>query len=251
MALDIAPPKRILTHAHWTLGRQKMAKSTGNVVNPFFAIDRFGVDTVRYYMAHDGGIRDDADYENQFVVDRYKKDLSGGLGNLLSRITRGKGWDVRRAVSTNSRAHEDIFVTSKRAVQRQKLVDLPGIVAQKFDMLDSGAALREIIQVIYHTNSYLQGAAPWDLVKDPKRDKEVDEIIYLCAESLRICGILLQPYMPSKMKSLLDILGVHEDKRMFSDAVLGGDFTYGAPLPGVSVGQGLKGVLFPPLTTEF
>ncbi|KAH0124271.1 hypothetical protein KCU67_g17741, partial [Aureobasidium melanogenum] len=34
MALDLPLPKRFLTHAHWTLGKQKMAKSTGNVVNP-------------------------------------------------------------------------------------------------------------------------------------------------------------------------------------------------------------------------
>ena len=51
MALDMPLPKKILTHAHWTLGKEKMSKSTGNVVNPFFAIDRFGVDTMRYYLA--------------------------------------------------------------------------------------------------------------------------------------------------------------------------------------------------------
>ena len=80
LALDISPPKQILTHAHWTLGKQKMAKSTGNVVNPFFALDRFGVDTMRYYLAHDGGIMDDADYSNDFIVARYKKGTAGGFG---------------------------------------------------------------------------------------------------------------------------------------------------------------------------
>jgi methionyl-tRNA synthetase len=51
-----------------------MSKSTGNVVNPFFALDRFGVDTMRYYLAHDGGIQDDADYGNEHIIERYKRD---------------------------------------------------------------------------------------------------------------------------------------------------------------------------------
>ena len=99
MALNLPLPKQIFTHAHWTLGKDKMSKSTGMVVNPFFAINRFGVDCMRYYLALDGGIRDDSSYDNSFIIARYKVGLQGGLGNLVSRVTRGKGWDVRRAVN--------------------------------------------------------------------------------------------------------------------------------------------------------
>lgn len=98
MALDMELPKQILTHAHWTLGHQKMAKSTGNVVNPFFALDRFGVDLMRYYLAHDGGIEHDSDYGNQLIVERYKKGLMGGLGNLFYRITKSDMWSVPDAI---------------------------------------------------------------------------------------------------------------------------------------------------------
>ncbi|KAL8960249.1 MAG: hypothetical protein Q9183_005499, partial [Haloplaca sp. 2 TL-2023] len=64
LALDLPLPKQILTHAHWTLGHEKMSKSRGNVVNPFFALDRFGSDVMRYYLIRDGGIKDDSDYDN-------------------------------------------------------------------------------------------------------------------------------------------------------------------------------------------
>ena len=94
-------------------------------------------------------------------------------------------------------------------------------------------------------NKYMQEAAPWYL-KDPER---LDCIIYLCAESLRICGILLQPYMPSKMKQLLDQLGVDPEKRMLRDAEFGSDRTFGTPL--IPVGKGFEGVLFPPLDSWF
>jgi len=61
-----------------------------------------------------------------------------------------------------------------------------------------------------------------------------------------VAAILLQPFMPTKMKLALDWLGVDESKRTFDHAKYGADFTYGVPL--VDVGRaGATGTLFPPL----
>lgn len=65
------------------------------------------------------------------------------------------------------------------------------------------------------------------------------------AESLRIAGILLQPFMPGKSHDLLELLCVNTSdpsKRAFSATVYGSDPDYGE---GVK-----KGILFPPLLTE-
>ena len=94
----------------------------------------------------------------------------------------------------------------------------------------------------------MQASAPWTLARIGTED-QVDEIIFLCAESLRICGILLQPYMPSKMKKLLDMVGVSPEARGFANTLLGSDMNYGTAM--VDPGRGLDGVLFPPLPTEF
>ena len=131
-----------------------MSKSTGNVVDPFFALDRFGVDTMRYYLAHDGGLQDDADYENSYIVSRYKKGLQGGLGNLASRITRAKGWNVRKAVefaTTGNPPAEGALAKTHRAL----LMGLPELVTAKMEGLDSGAALRAIMETVHHVRSYL------------------------------------------------------------------------------------------------
>ena len=145
MALDIPLPRQILTHAHWTLGRSKMSKSTGNVVNPFFALDRFGVDTMRYYLAFDGGIKNDAAYENSYIIERYLKGLQGGLGNLLSRIIRGKGWNVRNAVKHGRIVEDDPLAQARRT----RLLGLPSEVSNMFEELDAGAALRYIMNTIF------------------------------------------------------------------------------------------------------
>jgi len=152
LALDIPPPKQILAHAHWTMGSQKMSKSTGNVVNPLHAMDRFGVDVMRYYLAHDGGIKNDSDYGNNLIVERYKKGLQRGIGNLASRITRPKIWSVRKAVES---ARDGTLRRAGAATkeQAQMLKDLSFLVNQKMEQLDPGAALQQIMAAVYEVMS--------------------------------------------------------------------------------------------------
>ncbi|KAK0109590.1 methionyl-tRNA synthetase [Cadophora gregata] len=151
LALDLEPPKQVLTHAHWTLNHQKMAKSTGNVVNPFFAIDRFGVDVMRYYLALEGGIINDSDYGNDFIVERYKKGLQGGLGNLVSRITRPKIWSVHEAVQSARGESAANFDQSTR-MQVEMLETLGKSANAKMEELNPGAALHAIMNAVYEVS---------------------------------------------------------------------------------------------------
>lgn len=77
------------------------------------------------------------------------------------------------------------------------------------------------------------------------------DIIFTCSDAIRIAAILLQPFMPSKMKTTLDILGVDESKRTFIDAKFRADYSYGVPLIEVGKRIGYAGnTLFPPLMAE-
>lgn len=150
MALDLPLPKQILTHAHWTLGREKMSKSSGVVVNPFFAISRFGVDCMRYYLALEGGIKNDAMYDNSFIIDRYKKGLQGGLGNLVSRVTRGKGWNVRNAVQHCQPSIEKLDLAGEESGPLcYRLEIMPSEVSKLMEKPDPREALAYIMTTIY------------------------------------------------------------------------------------------------------
>lgn len=142
LALDLPLPKQIMTHAHWTLGREKMSKSTGNVVNPFFALTRFGSDTMRYYLIRDGGVKDDSDYDNMYIIDRYKT-LQGSLGNLVTRVVRGKGWNVRRAVEYG---HFDDSSEGEKHLDALK--ELPSVVEHWMAQLQPGEALKKVLDVV-------------------------------------------------------------------------------------------------------
>lgn len=266
LALDLPLPKRILSHAHWTLGRKKMSKSVGNVVNPFYAMDRFGVDAMRYYLVHDGGIEDDGDYGNEHIVDRYRKGLQGGLGNLLGRITRTTRWSVREAVVRGPLALEDSSSKSNSSTdveaQIAAIQRVAGLAAGHMERLDPRLALHAIMDVVYQTNRFLQELAPWNVAKqlaeartaseasDSNEDlrARLDQAVYLTAEALRVVGILLQPVMPAKAAEVLDVLGVGHARRSFAHAHLGADSDYGLPMK--PPGKSKDGGLFPPLPVE-
>lgn len=100
----------------------------------------------------------------------------------------------------------------------------------------------------------MQNTGPWNLAKEaatnPAAHDQLVGVIYNAAESLRITGILLQPFMPEKAKRLLDMLGVEDDlsKRSFAASSYGVDPDYGTP--SVPLGKGQAGTLFPPLLSE-
>ncbi|KAK4217115.1 putative methionine--tRNA ligase [Rhypophila decipiens] len=256
LALDLPLPKRVLSHAHWTLDHRKMSKSKGNAVNPFLAIERFGLDAMRFYMIKDGGIADDADYHNEIIVDRYKKHLQGGLGNLLARVTRAKQWSFRDAVIAGRTYHHSSengydYVSVRCVAHCEKLETLAAEVAEQMDKLNPGAALSRITQAISDANKFIAEVAPWNYMKDTKSPPERLaglRLIYMVGETLRLSGILLQPFMPDKATMLLDILGVAPEKRTLRHAVLYCDGDYGK----TSLARGRYDdlSLFPPLVVE-
>lgn len=151
LALDLPLPKKVLTHAHWTMNGQKMSKSIGNVVNPLYAMNRWGVDTMRFYLMYVGGLARDADYSNEELVTKYKKLLQGGFGNLVGRLTRAKLWNLREVVATaSSKDMSEVSLTTpiqEALVNLENiLLDLPSKVDQHLDQLNTVAAIREIVE---------------------------------------------------------------------------------------------------------
>ncbi|OOF97884.1 hypothetical protein ASPCADRAFT_205159 [Aspergillus carbonarius ITEM 5010] len=238
MALDLPLPRNVLVHGHWTMNREKMSKSTGNVVNPFFAINRFGVDSMRFFLVHQGALVGDADYDNAYIIRDYQKLLQKGLGNLAHRAIGCAKGNLRSYIE-NGTCDRLPPATPADEAYESMLKDVPKRVAEQMEGLNPRAALQEITSLIDQTNKYIHHAEPWKSPNDRQRS------IYNVAESLRMTGILLQPVMPTKANELLDMLHVDKTdpaKRSFAAATYGSDADYGV--------NAKKSILFPPLIVE-
>ncbi|CAJ0642280.1 1130_t:CDS:10 [Entrophospora sp. SA101] len=196
LAANLPLPKKILAHSHWTMEKQKMSKSRGNVVDPFDLINKYGVDAIRYYLLKDGGIVDDGDFSIDNLETKYKKDLAGQL--------------------------EDGTLNELDNALIDKLKNLKDEVDKHYNQLETNKAITLIFDIIseaiiFFSIKQLNATKTKDTLTIKKR---MTTLIFLSIETLRITGILLLPIMPAKMGQLLDKLGVSRDKRTFEDAKL-------------------------------
>lgn len=149
MALGLPLPKKILTHAHWTLGGSKMSKSTGRVVDPFHALDRFGSDVMRFYLAYEGRFQDDSNYDNIRIILLYNNFLNQQLGNLASRVTRGKKWSVRGAVERIGGRPQSEWVDGPgSAFYNNTLATFASALDEAFAASDTRKAVHHLSEVV-------------------------------------------------------------------------------------------------------
>ncbi|GIS84600.1 MAG: hypothetical protein CM1200mP16_09000 [Nitrospina sp.] len=60
------------------------------------------------------------------------------------------------------------------------------------------------------TNQYIDKTGPWNLSKTDEGKERLKTVMYNSAESLRVLGVLLFPFMPKSCESLMLQLGIEK-----------------------------------------
>lgn len=81
-------PKSIFVHGYFTVNGQKISKTLGNIIDPFYLIKKYGVDTLRYYFLAKFSPFTDGDFSEKKLKETHNADLANGIGNLVARVAR-------------------------------------------------------------------------------------------------------------------------------------------------------------------
>ncbi len=198
-SLGLPLPKTIFAHGWWLIGDTKMSKSLGNVVDPLSLVDQYGVDPVRYYLMREMVLGQDANFTMDSFIKRYNSDLANDFGNLLNRVSGliGKYFDSRVPAQGNAGPAEHPIRDAADGLSRK--------TEELISRMRVHEAIEQVLMLVRDTNVYMEHQAPW---KEAKENLErAGTILYTATEALRISAILLLPVMPSKVKTVLEVLG--------------------------------------------
>ena len=200
MALDLPLPKQVFGHGWLIINGGKISKSLGNYKDPREYISAYGVDAVRYFALREVPFGSDGNFSEEALVTRTNGDLVNVLGNLVNRsIAMANKYFDGKVSNINDYDEDKGFI--------DLVENLRFKVDKSMETYEVGAALSEIFEVLRRSNKYVDETTPWVLYKEGNLDR-LCKVLYNLLESVRVCAILLQPFIPDTCEKIFEQLGV-------------------------------------------
>ena len=206
MMLDIKLPDRLIAHGWFVMKDGKMSKSKGNVIYPEMLVERFGLDSLRYYLMRSLPVGSDGTFTPEDYVARINYELANDLGNLLNRtvamINKYFGGQVPAYVENVTTFDADLAkVVEENIAEYHK----------QMNAVDYPRALEAVWNIISRTNKYIDETAPWVLAKEDGDKEQLAAVMAHLAASLRVVAHLIQPFMMNTSNAIMEQLGLGLD----------------------------------------
>jgi methionyl-tRNA synthetase len=173
-------PSAIFVHEYLTADGRKISKSSGVTVDPFDLIECYGVDAVRWWLVADVARLRDTDFSAERLLQRYRNDLAGGIGNLVNRTCR------LLAQARGGRVAVDLVSTTGQLTST--LPELRQRIDSSVAAYDLRAASDALLVAVNAGNRELERSQPWLAaarerrggLPEPELDRVLAEVITFC-----------------------------------------------------------------------
>ena len=237
MSMEMPLPKHVYGHGWLVMDGGKMSKSKGNVVDPYVLAEKFGVDALRFFLLRTFPFGSDGNFSNELLIQTINMDLANDLGNLVSRTT---AMVEKYFGGTLPAERESSDADCDLKTMASTLRDRYEAEMEHFQFQN---ALEQVFKTIQRANKYIDENAPWTLAKDPANRARLATVMYNLLETVRICAVLLTPFIPDSAEKIFDQIGACPCCRTWEKANV-----WGSLRPDVTVHKGEA--LFPRIDAE-
>ncbi|MBU0647649.1 class I tRNA ligase family protein, partial [Patescibacteria group bacterium] len=205
MAAGLPLPKHIMVHGFIHSDGQRMSKTIGNVIDPARVSELYGQAALRLILLKEIPVFGDGDLTMDRIGEIYHAELANKLGNLLSRVI-----GMYRKYSDNidfSTGNQKYYTNSQRI--KFTIPDIKQYLEGGAKFGETDKLLAEIWQIIETANKYIEQVKPWEAIKKIENyeiDPDFNKVFYNLLETLRIIGLLLEPFSPTTSHNILTSL---------------------------------------------
>lgn len=206
MSANLPLPGQVFGHGFLLNRGQKESKSLGNVTDPIDLAERYGVDTLRYFLMREVAFGQDGSYSPEAIVTRANAELANSFGNLVQRVLSFIAKNCDGGFTAEAPVTEaDAALRAKVSAACRE--ELPAA----FDRLAFSVGIEAWMQAVFACNQYVDEQAPWALRKtDPERMRRV--LATLCG-CIRDLAVAISPIVPVASTKMLDALCIPADAR--------------------------------------
>lgn len=185
LSAGVTLPKVIFVHGFVNTGGRKLSKSTGNTIDPFDLIKKYGAEAVRYFLLRESPPTQDQEFTIPKFEARYNADLASGLGNLVSRVaTLAEKAGLELPNPSNKIA---LPASYKIAVEDYRFNDALSLIWNKISEADQE----------------ISNAKPWELIEsDPK---QAEAVLTSLITKIRGIATMLAPFLPETAEKITKI----------------------------------------------
>ena len=184
LSAGLEPSEKIVIHGFVTSGGQKMSKTVGNVIDPFYVIKKYGADALRYYLLREVSTFEDGDFTEEHFIETYNANLANGLGNVVSRV-------MKMATTYGV----ELSDTEKKMTYYES-----GQAHEALDTFNLQREMDDIWSAIKSLDEDIQRSEPFKKIKRDPDEAKKDVHTMLC--HLLGVALRLEPCMPDTSKEI-------------------------------------------------